>query len=130
MYQALVQVEVVHLGALVETSDRTACPFGQQWCNQLGFSSTPVAISAAYEHVLSNDLFQGHVVHAYHLLMPPGISFDAQALSGAVICIVEPPCDRAGWIGDMTAKGRYIHVIFDDMVSFAETRLDIALADY
>ena len=129
MNQALVQVEVVHLGALVETSDRAACPSGQQRCNQLGFSSAPVAIPAAYEHVLSNDLFQRQTVHAYHLVMPPGVAFDSQALSAAVICVVEPPCDRPGRIGDMTAKGGYIHVIFNDMVGFAETRLDIALVD-
>ena len=91
MHVALAQVEVVHIGAAVDASNRPAGPFGEHRGDLLGFADAPVAVPAAYEHALLEDLIRRNAVHACHLVMSPGNAFNLKVLSFPVEGIVKPP---------------------------------------
>jgi hypothetical protein len=129
MYVALAQVEVVHVGAGVDTTNRPSGSFGEHRSDLLGFADTPVAVPAAYKHTLLEDLIGSRAVHACHLVVSPGHAFNLKVLSLPVDGIVKPPGNGTQRIGNMAGKSGRVHVIFDDVIGFPETFFNIAIID-
>jgi len=123
----LVDVEVVHVGAVVDAAHRAARALGQQRRHELAQAHPPVAVFPALVDGRLVHLVQRRLVEDRQLVRPLRGPFDMQVLALAPVLVVIPVGHAAGRVRQVRRFRRQHEIEFEDLVGLLEARLRVAV---